>query len=79
MADGLDVVAVRVADEPAVVVGVVLRAHPRLLDHGGAGRDGGVEEVVDRGPARRLNAMWTSRFGSPVVSGPSQKHGTATP
>src|SRR4051794_3075023 len=33
MTDGLDVVAIGIADERAVVVGVVLRPHPGLVQH----------------------------------------------
>ena len=44
MTDGFDVVAVRVADEGAVVVLVVLGPHSWLVQHLGAGADGSVEE-----------------------------------
>ena len=47
MADGLDVVAVRVADERGVVVSVVLGPDPRLVQDLGAGADGGGEELAD--------------------------------
>ena len=42
--DRLDVVAVGIAHERAVVVRVVLGPHPRLVQHLGAGGDRGVEE-----------------------------------
>ena len=48
MADGFDVVAVRVADEGPVVIGVVLGPEPRLVQHLGAGRDRGGEERAHR-------------------------------
>ena len=53
MAHGLDVVAVGVAHERAVVVGVVLGPHPRLVQHLGTGRDRGVEERPHRGAIGR--------------------------
>ena len=49
MADGLDVVAVGVAHERAVVGGVVLGPDAGLVEHLGAGADRGGEERVDRG------------------------------
>ena len=64
VADGLDVVAVGVADERAVVVRVVLGPHPRLVQHLGAGRDRGVEERAHRGPVGRDERDVRSR-GSP--------------
>ena len=51
--DRLDVVAVGIAHERAVVVRVVLGPHPRLVQHLGARRDRGVEERPDFGPIRR--------------------------
>src|SRR5919202_453853 len=53
VADGLDVVSVRVAHECAVVVGVVFRPDSRLVQHFGASRDGGGEEFVHRSARRR--------------------------
>jgi uncharacterized protein YndB with AHSA1/START domain len=50
MADGLDIVAVRVADERAVVVLVVLRPHPGLVQHLGAEAASRLEERVHRVP-----------------------------
>src|SRR4051794_21618455 len=47
VADRFDVVAVRVADEGAVVIGVVLRPDAGLVQHLGAGSDGGGGERVD--------------------------------
>ncbi len=44
MADGFDVVAVWVSDEGAVVTRVVLGPEPRLVEHVGSLRHGGVEE-----------------------------------
>src|SRR5947207_14584260 len=49
VADRLDVVAVGITDEAAVVVRVVLGPHPRLVQHLGASRDRRVEEGVHRG------------------------------
>jgi hypothetical protein len=53
VADGLDVVAVGVADEPAVVTGMVFRPVPRLVQDLGAGADRHLDERADRGPIRR--------------------------
>src|SRR2546421_1048005 len=50
VADRLDIVAVRVADEGAVVGLVVLREDPGLVQHLGAGRHGSLVERVHRGP-----------------------------
>ena len=63
VADRLDVVAVRVADERAVVGLVVLRPEPRLVQHLGAERRRGLEERADRGGVLAVNATWISRFG----------------
>jgi hypothetical protein len=46
--DGFDVVAVWVADEHAVVTGVILGPHSRFVQHLGTGRDGGISECVYR-------------------------------
>jgi len=53
MADGLDVVAVRVADERAKIVLVVFRPHPRLVQHLRLQAAGRLEEQRDGLPARR--------------------------
>jgi 1-acyl-sn-glycerol-3-phosphate acyltransferase len=53
VADGLDVVPVRVADEGAVVVLVVLRPYPRLVQDRDAEGAGRFAERPDRLPARR--------------------------
>ena len=53
VADRLDVVAVRVADERPVVRLVVLGPHPRRVQHLGAGLDGRLVEGVDRRAVRR--------------------------
>ena len=50
VADRFDVVAVGVANEPAVVVRVVLGPHAWLVEHLGSGLDGGREEGIDGGP-----------------------------
>ena len=50
MTDGLDVVAVGVADEGAEVVLVVLGPQARLVQHLGAVGDGDVEERLHGGP-----------------------------
>ena len=50
MADRLDVVAVGVAHERAVVVGVVLGPHAGLVQHLGTVRLGRREERVDGSP-----------------------------
>src|SRR4051812_41854745 len=52
VADSLDIVAVRVADEGPVVVLVVVLMDPRLVQHLGAVRHGGREELVHLRPAR---------------------------
>jgi hypothetical protein len=52
VADRLDVVAVRIADEGAVVVGVILGPDPRFVQDLGATGGGGGEEGPD-GPAIR--------------------------
>ena len=49
VADGFDVVAVGIAEEGPVVVGVVLRPDPRFVEHLGGGVDSGREERVDCG------------------------------
>ena len=49
VADGFDVVAVGVAHERAVVVGVVLGPHAWFVQHLGAGRDRRVEEGANGG------------------------------
>jgi deazaflavin-dependent oxidoreductase (nitroreductase family) len=54
MAHSLDVVAVRVAHERAVIVRVVFGPDPRLVQHLGTGAHGRREERVDGGPAGRL-------------------------
>ena len=75
VADGLDVVAVGVAHERAVVVGVVLGPHPRFVQHLGARRHRGVEERADRARSGAVNAMCDSRKPSPESSAPIQKSG----
>jgi hypothetical protein len=47
VADRLDVVAVRMAYEGAVVVGVILGPDPRFMPHLGAPGGGGGEEIRD--------------------------------
>lgn len=44
MADGLDVVSVGITDEGAVIARVILRPHPRFMQHMGARGDRRVEE-----------------------------------
>src|SRR5215467_14775 len=51
--DGLDVVAVGVADEGSVVAGVVLRPHARLVQDLRTAGGGGLEEGVHRRAVRR--------------------------
>ena len=51
--DGLDVVAVRVAQEDGVIAGVVLRPLARGVQHLHPGRDGGLVHRVHRAPAGR--------------------------
>src|SRR5262245_5745862 len=51
VANSLDVVAVRVADEGAIVARVVLRPQARLMQDLRARRDRGSEELIDRRPA----------------------------
>src|ERR1700758_1493233 len=53
VADGLDVVAVRIADKCSEVVFVILRPDARLMQHLCSGRHGGVEERSHGGPVRR--------------------------
>lgn len=50
--DGLDVVAVQVAYEHAVVPRVVLGPEPRRMQHLGAEPDGGIVNGVDGCPVR---------------------------
>src|SRR5580704_16622720 len=51
--DGLDVVAVGIAQEDAVVAGVVFRPFTGRVQHLYAGRHGGLVHRVDRGPVGR--------------------------
>jgi uncharacterized membrane protein YgaE (UPF0421/DUF939 family) len=51
--DGLDVVAVGIAQEDAVVAGVVLRPFAGRVQHLCPGRHGGLVHRVDRGPVGR--------------------------
>ncbi len=53
VADGLDVVPVRIPHERAVIGRVILRPQPGLVQHLGPRGAGRVEEPPDRGPARR--------------------------
>ena len=77
MADGLDVVAVGVAHERAVVVLVVLGPHRGLVQHLGAGGHGGLEEGVDRRPVgRRERDVRLADGVAPAFSGPIQKSGS---
>jgi hypothetical protein len=73
--DGLDVVAVRVADVGAVVARVVLGPLLRLVEHLGTLRGRGVPERAYGVRVAASNATCTSRFGSPVVNGPIQNVG----
>ena len=75
MADRLDVVAVGIAHERAVVVGVVLGPHPRLVQHLGAGGDGRVEERVDRRPVGGGEGDVASRIRLRSSCSPIQKSG----
>jgi hypothetical protein len=54
VADYFDVVAVGVAHERSVVVGVVLGPDPRLVESLGAEAFGGLEEGAHRSPVGRL-------------------------
>jgi hypothetical protein len=49
VAHRLDVIAVGVADEGAIVIGVIFGPNTRLVEHLGALTDGGVEEGAHRG------------------------------
>src|SRR5215510_6686745 len=51
VADRLDIVAIRVADECTVIGGVVFRPQPRLVQDSGALRHSGVEEGLHGGAA----------------------------
>jgi hypothetical protein len=51
--DSLDIVAVRVADERAVVAGVILRPDLRLVEYLRPEPDRGVEERADGGTVGR--------------------------
>jgi len=53
MVDGLDVVAVGIAQEDAVVAGVVFRPFTGRVQHLHPGRHGGLVHRVDRGPVGR--------------------------
>ena len=48
MTYGFDVVAVGIAHEAAVVVGVVFGPHSGLVQHAGAGGDRGIKKGSDR-------------------------------
>lgn len=68
MADRFDVVAVGVAHEGAVVVGVVLRPHPSSVQHLSAASNGGVEERPYRSSirsAKRYVALAETLAGLP--------------
>jgi 1-acyl-sn-glycerol-3-phosphate acyltransferase len=64
VADGLDVVPVRVAHKGAVVVLVILGPHPRLVQDRGAEGPARFAECPDRLPARRGEG--DVRFAEPV-------------
>ena len=66
MEDGLDVVAVRVADQGAVVALVVLRVFGWGLLLAGAGGQRGVEERIDRGAGVRDEGD-VGRRGRPIA------------
>ena len=69
MADRLDVVAVGVADEGAVVVVVVLREVPGLVEHLCAEGHRGLEEARTSSADPATKATWISRLGP--AAGPS--------
>ena len=75
MADRLDVVAVGVTDEAAVVVGVVLRPDPGLVQHRGARASAASTNARTAARSGAENAMCDSRKPSPVLCGPIQKSG----
>ena len=79
VADGLDVVAVGVADEGAVVVGVVLRPQPGLVQRLGAQRRGRGVERLTWSTDSAVKAMWTSRLGPMPSKRESQKSGDVVP
>ena len=72
MADGLDVVPVGIADERAVVAGVVLGPEPGFVQDLGPLCHGSVEEGADRGPVGRVEG----EMGLPE---PLAGHGGANP
>ena len=75
MTDGLDVVAVGVAHEPAVVVRVVLGPDARLVQHLGALRDRGRDEGAHRGAVGRDERDVRLAIRDPSESGPIQNVG----
>jgi len=75
VADGLNVVAVGVAHESAVVLGVVLGPHTRLVEHLGTGGHGGVEEGANRCPIRGGDCDVGFAEPAPESIVPSQKSG----
>ncbi len=66
MADGLDVVAVGIANERPEVVLVVLGPQPRLVQHFSPVSDGDVEERLHGGAVGAEKARCDSRKPSPV-------------
>ena len=78
--DGLDVVAVGVADEGAVVARVVLGPHAGLVEDLVAELGGGIAKGVDRLADGARKAMCASWRTSPwVSSAPIQKLGNSVP
>ncbi len=79
MVHGLHIVTVEVAQEDAVVAGVVLGMLGRGVQHFGAEVDGGGEEGVDDGPIVGPERQVRFAEASPVAWRPSQKSGNSVP
>ena len=69
---GLDVVAVRVPHEGAVVVRVVLGPHPRFVQDRSTGAHRGVEEATNLGPVVGSESDVEFAAGAGAARGPSQ-------
>ena len=75
-----DVVAVEIADEPAVVAGVVLGPDTGFVEHVDTFGSRRLDKCVHLLPRLRRKQMWMSLWGAPASpTGPSQKHGKSTP
>ena len=75
MADGFDIVAVRVPDEGGEVALALLRPQPRRVQRLGAQLDRGVVERAHRVIVGRRDAKWVSRSGPMLTPSAIQKSG----